>query len=114
MDYTDWIKLAPLAAALVLARGVYHTNRRWEDQKLFERIRDEEKAAAARRSLAASLLAELIALHELVTKNELAKCARAQVEQEDCAFHIPIRDREVIRIGAVTLSLMPRQVDATQ
>lgn len=104
MDSADLVKLVPLVAACVLAWGIYHTNRRWEDQKRFERAREEERATAERRSLAASLLAEQVALHELVTKNELVQSARAQLNREDCAFHIPIRDREVMTIYVAQVS----------
>lgn len=98
MTETDLFKLVPLAAAFVLAWGIYHTNRRWEDQKRYERQRDDERAEAQRRSLAASLFAEITALHDVVTKSGLTELAQKHLESEDCAFFIPVRDREVMQI----------------
>lgn len=98
MELYDAYRLVPLVAACVLAWGIYHTNRRWEDQKQFERQREDQRAAAERRSLAASLLAEVTTLNELVTTSSIKERARAQLSQTDCAFHVTIRDREIMPI----------------
>ena len=90
--------LFPIIASVVVAWGIWRTDRRWKDEKEFKENVTLDRIDREKKSMAAALQAEINGLNEIIQTRGYVEAQKKFLDDGNFGFHIPLRDRELLPI----------------